>query len=323
MGIAASRGARSRREARGAALTYSIVARDPATGEMGVAVQTSFFAGGATVPWARPGVGAVATQAIAEPAYGPRCLDALAGGADAEGALAAARGEDAVPDLRQVAVVAADGSVAASTGALCVDHAGDRSGDGFAAAANMASSERVWPAIASAFASASGRLAGRMLAGLKAGEEAGGDARGRMSAALLVVEGSKPDNPAAGTVVDLRVDSSPNPLAELESLLGAADGYARFGATVQRLSTGDAAGALESIDEGLARLPGDQNLRFMRAGALLAAGALDDARSELRALIAERPTWEIVIRGFAANGLMALPQGTSIDGLLERARRDD
>src|SRR6476646_3491766 len=105
-------------------MTYSIVARDAVTGEIGVAVQTCMFAVGSIVPWARPGVGAVATQAIAEPAYGPRCLDELAAGAEAAGALAAAQAADPMAVLRQVGVVSVDGTAAADTGALCIDHAG-------------------------------------------------------------------------------------------------------------------------------------------------------------------------------------------------------
>ena len=130
-------------------MTYSIVARDPATGELGVAVQTCMFAVGSVVPWARAGVGAVATQAIAEAAYGPRCLDALANGATASEALAAAQAADPMAALRQVGVVGADGTAAATTGELCIDHAGDVLGDGFAVQANMMSTAAVWPAMAS------------------------------------------------------------------------------------------------------------------------------------------------------------------------------
>jgi uncharacterized Ntn-hydrolase superfamily protein len=160
-------------------VTYSIVARDPQTGLLlGVAVQTAMFAAGASVPWARAGVGAVAAQAIAEPAYGPRCLDAIQAGASAQAALAQAQAADEAALLRQVGVVAADGSVAAMTGEWCIDHAGHLLGDGFAVQANMMASPAVWPAMAEAFGQSPEPFPRRLLAALEAGQAAGGDAPG-------------------------------------------------------------------------------------------------------------------------------------------------
>ncbi len=156
---------------------------------MGVAVQTCWLAVGSIVTWARPGVGAVATQAFAERAYGPRCLDAIASGRSPGEALAEARDADPMAEVRQVGVVSTDGGVAATTGELCIDHAGHVTGDGFSAQANMMATPDVWGAMAAAFEQSTGPLARRLLAALHAGEAAGGDARGRMSAALLVVEG--------------------------------------------------------------------------------------------------------------------------------------
>jgi uncharacterized Ntn-hydrolase superfamily protein len=297
-------------------VTYSIVARDERTGELGVAVQTCSLAVGSLVPWARPGVGAVVSQAISEPAYGPRCLDALAAGRTAADALAAAQAADPMAALRQVAVVAADGTVAVATGSLCIDHAGHVIGDGFAVQANMMSSPDVWPAMASAFESSAGPLARRLLAALVAAEEAGGDARGRMSAALLVVEGRPQEQAGAGTVVDLRVDRSDDPLGELAGLLDAADAFAGFNVAVDQLFGGDPSAALGTIDRALGDLPGEDNLRFVRAGALLASGATDAGVAELRSLIAARPSWEVVVRSFATKGLIALPEGLSIDTAL-------
>jgi uncharacterized Ntn-hydrolase superfamily protein len=140
----------------GEAVTYSVVARDDLAGELGVAVQACMFAVGSLVPWARPGVGVVVSQAISGPACGPRCLDGLAAGRTAAGALGAAQAADPLAALRQVGVAAADGTVAVATGALCIDHAGHVMGDGFAVQANMMSSPGVWPAMASAFESSAG-----------------------------------------------------------------------------------------------------------------------------------------------------------------------
>lgn len=296
-------------------MTYSIVARDSSTGDLGVAVQTCFFGVGAIVPWARAGVGAVATQAFAERAYGPRCLDALGSGAGAGDALARARADDPGAELRQVAVVGADGTTAVATGELCLDHAGHSAGDGWSTQANMVSSPEVWGAMATAYQGAKGPLARRLLAALEAGEAAGGDARGRMSAALLVVAGQVPDDPGGGVVVDLRVDRSEDPLGDLARLLDAADAFARFDGAADQLFGGDPAAALGTIDGALEILPGEENMRMIRAGALLASGATEEGVAEVRALVAARPTWEVIFRGFAGKGLLPVPPGVAIDDL--------
>lgn len=296
-------------------MTYSIVARDAATGELGVAVQSATFGVGAIVPWARPGVGAVATQAFAEPAYGPRCLDALAAGSSAADALDNAAVADPASFLRQAAVVAADGTVAAVTGEGCIGHAGHLTGEGFTVQANMMASPQVWPEMAEAFTSAAGPLPRRLLAALEAAQEAGGDARGVMSAALVVV-GDTAADAWAGRLADLRVDRSRDPLGDLRGLLDAADAFGRFNRAVGELFGGDPDAALADVEAGLGMLPGEENLRFLRAGALLARGDLDGGRGELRSLLAERPTWEVILRGFAAKGLLSLPPAASIDTLL-------
>ncbi len=202
--------------------TYSIVAHDPATGEVGVAVQSHWFAVGPLVPWARSGVGAVATQSIVEPAYGPRLLDLLEAGRAPQDALDELVAADEQARFRQVAVVSAAGAVAVHTGERCVQFAGHEPGTGFAAQANMMASPSVWGAMAQAYERAPGPLARRLTAALHAAEAQGGDARGRQSCAILVA-------PAARepwrTAVDLRVDDHPDPLAELDRLLDLRDAY--------------------------------------------------------------------------------------------------
>jgi uncharacterized Ntn-hydrolase superfamily protein len=168
------------------------------------------------------------------------------------------------------------------TGDLCIDHAGQVVGDGFVVVANMVATTEVLPAMASAFAGSSGPLARRLLAGLEAGESAGGDARGRMSAALLVVDGTAPSQTAAGTVVDVRVDLSDDPIADLLRLVDAADAFTAFNQAVEQLGVGDPAAALERVNDALRILPDDGNLRFARSGALLQLGATEDATAALR-----------------------------------------
>ena len=167
--------------------TYSIVARDPRSGELGVAVQSHWFSVGSIVTWAQPGVGAVATQSIAEPAYGPRALAMMAAGSTAADALDELLAADAQARFRQVAAIGAGGDPAARTGDGCIPAAGDVQSDDHSAQANLMASAEVWPAMSAAFAAADGPLARRLFAALEAGEAAGGDARGRQSAALVVV----------------------------------------------------------------------------------------------------------------------------------------
>ena len=158
-----------------------------------------------------------------------------------------------------------------------------------------------------------------LLVGLAVGEEAGGDARGRMSAALLVVEGTVPSELAGGSVVDLRIDRSDDPIGDLSNLLDAADAYAAFHHAVDQLSAGEPSAALDRLNDALRILPDDGNLRFARSGALLAVDALEDATSELRSLVVERSTWEVIVRSFVAKGFINLPADTSIDELLHPA----
>jgi uncharacterized Ntn-hydrolase superfamily protein len=297
-------------------MTYSIVARDAETGELGVGVQTCFFAVGAIVPWARPGIGAVATQAVAEAAYGPRCLDALAGGAVATAALEAAKAADEMVAVRQVGVVSADGTSASHTGEACIAHAGHVTGAGFSAQGNMLGAAEVWGAIAEAYEATAGPLARRLLAALEAGEAAGGDGRGRMSAALLVVEGTPAEEPGGGTVVDVRVDRSADPLGDLARLLDAAEAFEGFSQGFDHLTEGRPDAALESVDGALEILPDEGNLVFLRAGALIAGGDHERGSAELRRLIAERPAWEPLVRSFVAAGYVPVPEGFSIDTAL-------
>ena len=193
--------------------TYSIVARDPATGELGVAVQSHWFSVGSVVAWARPGVGAVATQSVAEVAHGPNALERLAAGLDAGGAIAAVLANDEQARYRQLGVVDAEGGSAAHTGEGCIPYAGEVVGEGFACQANMMARDTVPAAMASAYRAAEGDLAARLMAALLAAEDEGGDVRGRQSAALLVV-------PATGepwrTRFDVRVEDHADPLGELQ-----------------------------------------------------------------------------------------------------------
>ena len=195
--------------------TFSIIAFDPETDSLGVAVQSKFLAVGSVVPWARAGVGAVATQAMANYNYGPRGLDLMSEGMSAEETVEALTGADEGRDHRQLGVVDARGLAATFTGSGCFDWAGGVTGEHYAAQGNILVGRETVGAMAGTYEEAEGDLAARLLAALDAGQEAGGDSRGRQSAALLVVReggGYGGDN---DRVIDLRVDDHPDPIKEL------------------------------------------------------------------------------------------------------------
>lgn len=269
-------------------MTYSIVARDRDTGELGVAVQSHWFSVGSIVPWARPGVGAVATQSIGEPSYGPRLLDRVAAGEEPGPALEGELAADPLAHFRQVALVDSAGRVAIHTGDGCIAHAGDREGDGYGAQANLMATPAVWPAMAEAFESASGPLARRLLAALDAGEAAGGDVRGRQSAALVVV-------PSAGEpwrrAVELRVEDHVDPLAELRRVCDLHDAYRladRADALAGEGRHDEAAGIYRQAADAV---PGSVELRFWAGLGIAAAGDTERGAAQVAEAIEHGEGW--------------------------------
>jgi uncharacterized Ntn-hydrolase superfamily protein len=268
--------------------TYSIVARDPHAGDVGVAVQSHWFSVGSVVSWARAGVGAVATQSIADASYGPRALALLADGAEPADALAQLVARDQRAAFRQVAVVDAAGRVAVHTGRSCIAYAGHRTGDGYSAQANMMASQAVWPAMAHAFEGADGPLARRLLAALRAAEAAGGDVRGRQSAALVVAPA---DGEPWRKSVDLRVEDHPEPLDELERLLDLADAYRFAGEGDDLVGQGRHAEASERYMRAAALAPGNDELLFWSGLAAAQGGDLETAVERVRRAIGMQPGW--------------------------------
>ena len=263
-------------------MTYSIVARDRETGELGVAVQSQAFNAGAAVPWARPGVGAVATQSFTDRRYGWRGLELLAAGTAAPDALERLRDGDPLVELRQVGVMGADGSSAQWTGAHCVRDAGHARGAEWIAQANMVASPRVWEDMGAAFDAAEGELALRLMAALEAAEEAGGDWRGRGGAAIVVVgaEGEPWER-----IVDLRVEEGDASLAELRRLLERALAYrAAARAPHERASIGRAAGLPEA------------HILLLEVQDAGSAGDIPAARAALGALERTNPRWRDMLR---------------------------
>jgi uncharacterized Ntn-hydrolase superfamily protein len=284
-------------------MTYSIVARDPGTGDLGVAVQSHWFAAG-IVCWARSGVGAVATQATALIDHGPLALDLLAGGADAEAALRERLQADADHRVRQVAVLDRLGNVAVHTGESCIPEAGHRAGDGFSCQANMMRRETVWDAMAEAFAPASGDLAARLLAALEAGEAQGGDVRGRQAARLLVVRGEPSDRPWEDVLVDIRVDDHPEPLRELRRLLGLKRAYDRLESAEELELHGDLEAALAERRAAIDEMPDNPEAAFWTAISLGLHGRLEDARPLVALAVAADRGWADLLTRLGRRGLM-------------------
>lgn len=269
-------------------MTYSILAHDPETGQLGVAVQSHWFSVGSAVPWAAPGVGAVATQANAEISYGPRALELLGSGLGPREALDQLLAEDPSAQSRQVAVMDAQGQAAVHTGSECIPLAGHVVGEGICCQANIMASERVWPAMRDAFGAAAGPLAGRLLDALDAAEAEGGDLRGRQSAAILVVGA---DGPAWQAEVSLRVEDHPEPLPELRRLLSVHEAY-RLADEADHLvgegRHGEAAGLYRRASE---LDPDNHELRFWGGLGAAQSGEMELALTEVRAAIAAHPPW--------------------------------
>jgi len=225
--------------------TYSIVARDPATGQLGVAVQSHWFSVGSVVPWAEAGVGAVATQSFVEASYGPLGLDLMRLGRTASQALDALISTDPNADVRQVAMIDADGNVAAHTGSHCIIAAGHHTGSQYSAQANLMEKDTVWRAMAEAYEGAEGDLAERLLVALEAAEKEGGDIRGRQSAAIIVVAAQSSGRPWQDRLFDLRVEDNQRPVEELRRLVGLQRAY-------RKLNEGDELWTLRKVDEAMA-----------------------------------------------------------------------
>lgn len=288
-------------------MTYSIVARDPVTGELGGAVQTRWFAVGAGVLWVAPGIGAVATQSFTEIAHGPNGLEALGAGRSPAGALEALLAADTGRETRQVGIVAADGTAAAFTGVRCVEAAGHLTATDVSCQANMMERGTVWGAMVAAFASASGDLADRLVAALRAAEAEGGDVRGRQSAALVVApgpgsssEGSRPR--AWERRFDVRVDDAADPLAELDRLLRVARAYEAFRVATSLAEAGSVDAAVDGFVTARNLAPEDAQIALWHAACLAAAGRLKEARAAFRDTASAEPRAAEHLRRFVAAG---------------------
>jgi uncharacterized Ntn-hydrolase superfamily protein len=293
--------------------TYSIVARDAATGDFGVAVQSHWFSVGSNVTWAEAGVGAIATQSFTDPGYGPRGLELMKSGLSAEQALEALVLVDEGRDVRQVAFVDVQGRVAAHTGASCIEAAGHHVGEGYSVQANMMLNDKVVPAMSSAFESTGGDLADRMMAALEAAQAAGGDIRGKQSAAMLIVKGESTGRSWADRVLELRIEDHPTPIAELRRLLKVHRAY-------EHMNAGDIAVEHENLELAMAEygkaaelLPDNVEVQYWAAVTLATNGNLGEALPIFRTVFAADPNWiELTRRLFKPGIIPDTPEGRAL-----------
>ena len=284
--------------------TYSIVAFDEETGELGVAVQSHWFSVGFLVPWAKAGVGAVATQSFVKVDYGPEGLNRMENGQSAEEALNSLLAEDEGEAVRQVAMIDVKGSVAAHTGTKCIYAAGHQIGKNYSVQANLMEKETVWPSMANAFERSNGDLAEKMMAALEAAEAEGGDIRGKQSAAMLIVSGNPTGIPWKDVVMDIRVDDHAEPLKELKRLI-------RIHRAYQHANKGDHYLELEEIEKALVEYekasefyPENPELPYWSAVTLASKGNLDQALPIFWKVFKKEPRLRILTPRLVNSGLL-------------------
>ena len=298
--------------------TFSIVARDPATGELGVAVQSHWFSVGPIVPWIEAGVGAVATQSFVDPSYGKLGLDLMRAGTTAPDALKALIAGDPASDVRQVAMIDTQGRVAAHTGAKDIQAAGHKVGVNYSVQANLMLNDTIWPAMSRAFEAAKGDLADRMLAALDAAQAAGGDIRGRQSAALIVVTGKPTGKPWIDRTFDLRVDDNQEPLKELRRLVVLQRAYNHMNAGDLAVERKDNQGALREYSAAAALAPGKVEMVYWHAVALVNMGRVDESLPLFRQVFRADRNWVTLTPRLAAAGLLPNDQ-TVVDRIVKAA----
>lgn len=288
--------------------TYSIVARDSVTGEIGVAVQSHWFSVGTTVTYGKAGVGVVATQSLVNPSYGPKGLALMEQGLSPQQALNALIANDQGEMYRQVAFLNAQGDVATHTGNLCIEAAGHRQGKNFSVQANMMLKSTVWDAMANAFETTKGSLSERIMAALKAAQNEKGDIRGKQSAAILIVKGTATGNSWEDTVMDLRVEDHENPIAELERLIKIHKAYDFMNKGDLAMEEGDSKKA-EQLYLGAQQLfPENLEMQYWYAINLLNNKQFEKAHPILKSIFKQDDNWRELTSRLMKSKLLAISE---------------
>lgn len=288
--------------------TFSIIAYDPETGEVGGAVQSHWFSVGTVVLWGEAGAGVVATQSFTNPAFGPEGLALLKDGINPSEVVERMTGQDEGRDLRQLAVINARGEAAAFTGKKCVPNAGHVVGETFSAQANMMLTDKVWPSMAEAFRSTQGDLAVRMLASLDAAQAAGGDFRGKQSAALLVLSGTPTGKAWQDRKVDIRVDDHREPLKELRRLLRVHRAYEMMNDADRELEAGRMEKAMSHYSAAEKLFPKNEEMMFWHAATLASIGRFEEAVPLFRKVFVKNPNWRTFSPDLVRLGILKMDE---------------
>lgn len=284
--------------------TYSIVAYDEQTGDMGVAVQSHWFSVGTIVTWGEAGVGVVATQSFVNPAFGPGGLELLKKGRTPQEAVDELLKSDEGREFRQLAILDSKGRAASFTGKNCIQPAGNIVGKNFSVQANLMSNDKIWPAMAEAFQKSKGSLAERMLASLEAAEKAGGDVRGKQSAALLVVRAKSTGKVWEDRLVDIRVDDSSAPLPELRRLLKVHLAYEHMNNGDLAVEKNDMDKAMKEYSSAMKMFPNNLEMKYWTAVALANKGNMKEALPMFREIFAKDKNWRELTPRLLPNGLL-------------------
>ncbi|MBM4170478.1 MAG: DUF1028 domain-containing protein [Ignavibacteria bacterium] len=288
--------------------TYSIVAYDKDTGDMGVAVQSHWYSVGTIVSWGEAGVGVIATQSFVNVSFGPRGLELLKKGFSAQQAVDELIKSDEGREFRQLAVLDAKGSAASFTGVKCIQPAGNIVGENFSVQANLMLNDKVWPAMAEAFENSNGPLAERMLIALEAAEEAGGDIRGKQSAALLVVRGKSTGNVWEDRLVELRVDDANEPLIELRRLLKVHRAYEHMNKGDIAVEKNDMITAMNEYTAAMKMFPDNLEMKYWTAVTLANNNRLNEALPMFKEIFSKDSKWKLLTPRLIPNGLLKVDE---------------
>lgn len=284
--------------------TYSIVAMDSKTGDIGVAVQSHWFSVGTVVAWGEAGVGVVATQSFVNPSFGLGGLALLKEGKSPQEAVDQLLSSDTGKEMRQLAILDVKGRAAAFTGKICIPSAGHIAGENFSVQANLMKNDKVWPAMAEAFKKSDGPLAERLLLALEAAEKAGGDIRGKQSATILVFKGKSSGKIWEDKIVDLRVDDSPAPLKELRRLLKVHRAYEHMNNGDLEVEKGNHQQAMIEYLAAEKMFPENNEMKFWHAVALVNIGKLDESLPLFKEIFKKDNNWKILTPRLIDNGML-------------------
>lgn len=286
--------------------TFSIVARDSVTGEMGVAVQSHWFSVGSLVAWGEAGVGVVATQSFVNPSFGQRGLELLKTGKTAQQVVDELIASDEGRDVRQLAIVDSKGNSASYTGSKCIPEAGNIVGDGYSVQANMMLNNTVWGAMSKAFENSKGPLAERLVAALEAAQKEGGDIRGKQSACLLVVKGKATGNLWEDRLIDLRVEDNLEPIAEIKRLLKVYRAYEHMNNGDLATEKGDMKLAMDEYNAAMQMFPENLEMKYWTAISLANTGEVEKSLPMFKEIFSKDKNWKELTKRLPAVGLLTV-----------------